>query len=100
MKAPKKPRTKASHKTHRVPRDGSSFARAILIDQNRWRSQHCPGAELLLQILQPDGGRYCDVLLLELTSGAMRRVYFDVTDLFTAGLNSSNADEGPEERKR
>jgi hypothetical protein len=38
-----------------------------------------------MQLLQHDGGRYFDVLLLELTSGEIRRVYFDVTELFTAG---------------
>ena len=64
------------------------------MDQSRWRAQHCPGAERLLQQLIIHEGRYFDALTLALTSGDVRVVYFDVTDLFTAGLNSSNDDEG------
>jgi hypothetical protein len=67
-------------------RDGSSFERAILVDQNRWRATHCPGAELLLQKLCGDGGRYFDVLTLALPSGEVREVYFDITEQFAAGL--------------
>jgi hypothetical protein len=87
--APKKPalknrKAKASRKTERrAPRDGSSFARAILMDQWRWQAKHCPGAEVLLQKLSHHDGRYFDILLLALTSGEVREVYFDLTATFT-----------------
>ena len=69
-----------------APRDGSSFERAILVDQNRWRSQHCPGAELLLQLLQHDGDRDFDVLLLECHVGRGSPVCTSMSRrLFTAG---------------
>ena len=87
------PMAKPSDKTDRVPpRDGSSFERAILTDQSRWRAQHCPGAELRLQKLTGHEGRYCDVLRLALTAGEVREVFVDATDRFTAGLNSGHDD--------
>jgi hypothetical protein len=86
VKRPKRHTAKASRKAdRRAPRDGSSFERAILMDQWRWQARHYPGAELLLQKLSHHEGWYFDVLLLALTSGEVREVYFDVTDLFTAG---------------
>jgi hypothetical protein len=63
------------------------------MDQSRWRAQHCPGAEQLLQQLMIHEGRYFDALTLALTSGEVRVVYFDVTDLFTAGLSASQKHE-------
>jgi hypothetical protein len=74
--------TRRINPRRRPPRDGSSFAHAILIDQWRWQAQHCPGATVLLQMLAHDGDRRFDILLLELKSGDIRRVYFDVTALF------------------
>jgi hypothetical protein len=99
---------KVSRKTDAPPatgrRDGSSFECAILIDQNRWRAQDCAGAKLLLQKLQGHDGRYFDVLLLELTSGEVREVYFDLTETFKRLISwdsdSQNDDAGSQWRCR
>ena len=101
MKRPKRHTAKASRKTDRLRRDGSSFERAILMDQSLWRARHCPGAEQLLQKLSVHDGRYFDVLLLALTSGEVREVYFDLTAMFKElklfHFASQHDDEVPEE---
>jgi hypothetical protein len=58
VKCPKLRMAKASRTTDRRRRDGSSFERAILVDQSLWRARHCRGAELLLQQLMSHEGRY------------------------------------------
>ena len=52
------------------------------MDQWRWQAKHCPGAMQLLQKLCGHDGRYYDVLVLELPSGEVRDVYFDLTATF------------------
>jgi hypothetical protein len=102
VNVPKMPMAKASLKTDGVPRDGSSFERAILIDQSLWRAQHCPGAELLLQRLSGYDDRYFDVLLLELTSGEVRevcRTILHATPALLANLRVSKTDPGQRRRR-
>ncbi len=82
MTRPTRRTAKAARKTDQLPRDGSSFARAILMDQGLWRARHCLGAELLLQKLMRHEGRYFDLLVLALPSGEVRDVYFDLTETF------------------
>ena len=82
MKRPKMRMAKASRKPKGLRRDGSSFERAILMDQGPWRARHCPGAEVLLQKLMGHKGRYFDLLVLALPSGEVRDVYFDLTAMF------------------
>jgi hypothetical protein len=69
-----------------LARDGSSYERALLDDSWRWLNEHHPGWRLRLQKLASHEDRYIDVVLIELPSGEVREVYFDVTTQFEASM--------------
>ncbi len=72
-------------------RDGSSFEKAIIIEETsekagvpaeyEWLRKHYPGYKKIKQSLRQYQGRYYDILLIK-HNGKKKTVYFDIDNFF------------------
>jgi len=66
--------------------DGTSpetgIAVADVSDEYAWVAAHLPGARLVSQAMGRRGDRPFDILTLQLPSGALQEIYFDISAFF------------------
>ena len=75
-----------------VQRDGSSFEKAIFIDEKRegpgvsaeykWLRENYPGHKVQGQSLNNKGGKSYDIITITTAEGQTTKVYFDISQFF------------------